>query len=113
MTFVTVVALAVADDGWDVPINDDQEQQNYGDIDHWLEESGRRKHSVEWVASLYARNKVPPEDQIDGPGHRHLRQPGLVLLFGVAAVAYATQYFIEIQLAISALPRLIVFIAPK
>jgi len=93
-----------------VPIDDVKETENYGDIDHWLEESGRRRHSAEWVESLYTPTKVLLERRIARP-RLYVRQPGLLLLFAVAAMAYAILYFMEVQLAMTALPKIIVFVA--
>lgn len=88
---------------------DDSPGQPYADLDDWLADSGRRKHSAEWVAKLFAQthSRVTPEL----PRRRYLTQPGLLFLFGTAELAYATLYFIEVQLAIAALPRVIVFVS--
>lgn len=95
-----------------MPIDKKPEKSDWGVLDHWVEESGRRKHSAEWVASLYAATESPPADPARAR-KRHIRQPALLLLFAMAAFVYGTYRFIEVELAIASLRRVIVFIALK
>ena len=99
-------------DHTDMLIDKKSEKNDWGVLDHWAEESGRRKHSAEWVASLYANAEVPPADSAPARD-RYIRQPILLALFAMAAFAYGMYRFIEVELAIASLSRLIVFVALK
>ena len=91
---------------------DQTPEQNYGDIEHWLEDSGRRTHNAEWVSSLYAGAASPPTPATP-PRRQYVAQPELLVLFAAAASAYAVQYFIEVKLAIGSLGGVLVFVALK
>lgn len=99
-------------DHLDMPTEKNAEKNDWGVLDHWVEESGRRKHSAEWVASLYANAEGPPADA-DATLNRYIRQPILLSLFAMAALSYGAYRFIEVELAIASLQRLIVFVALK
>ena len=94
-----------------MPVDKKPEKDDWGVLDHWVEESGRRKHSAEWVASLYSNAKAPPADT--AARERYVRQPVLLSLFAMAAFVYGAYRFIEVELTIASLQRLIVFVALK
>ena len=79
-------------------------------LDHWLEDSGRRTHSAEWVASLYAQSplKSPAPQR-----KRYITQPELLCLFAAAVFAYGMQYFIGVELTIASMRGVIVFVGLK
>lgn len=95
-----------------MPIDESPEHDRDYRLDHWLEDSGRRKHSAEWVVGLYAQAPIPPATSSRQRRH-YITQPGLLLLFATAALAFAMHDFIEVQLAIASLRRVIVFVALK
>lgn len=95
-----------------MPIDESPEHDRDCHLDHWLEDSGRRKHSAEWVVGLYAQAPIPPATSSRQRG-RYITQPGLLLLFATAALTFAMRDFIEVQLAIASLRRVIVFVALK
>jgi len=88
-------------------------ERDSGDLVHWLEDSGRRKHDAEWVSSLYAEKPHKPSSVAGShPDHGvRIAQPGLLCLFAIAALTYATYYFLEVELTIALLPAIVVFIA--
>ena len=86
--------------------------QAHSVLDHWLEDSGRRKHSAEWVASLYAQRPTPLKAPAPEP-KRYVTQPELLALFVAAVLAYALQYFISVELTIASIRGLIVFVGHK
>ena len=94
-----------------VPIDKNKEHGDWAALDHWLEDSGRRKHSADWVASLYAGAPSPASA---APTQRPRRpKTALLSLFAMATLAYEMYYFIEVEIAIASLRRVIVFIALK
>ena len=81
-------------------------------LDHWLEDSGRRTHSAEWVASLYAQSPPPPKSP--APQRKpYITQPELLALFAAAVVAYGLQYFLHVELTIASIRGVIVFVGLK
>ncbi len=95
-----------------MPIDKKSEKNDWGVLDHWVEESGRRKHSAEWVASLYTKTDDPPADS-SAASNPYIRQPILLSLFALAAFAYGAYRYVEVELTIASLQRLIVFVALK
>ena len=89
-----------------------RELQDDSVLDHWLEDSGRRTHSAEWVASLYAQSSTPLKSAA-AQRKRYIKQPELLWLFAAAVLAYGLHYFIGVELTIASMRGVIVFVGLK
>lgn len=79
--------------------------EDWEDLAHWLEESGRRKAVADWVER--ERHGHEPRDP---PRRSSESKPHMLLLLALAAASFLLYYYMDVELQIALLPYVIVFI---